>query len=273
MIKPTIPLILSIIATILLPSPSIAASEDWKKVAIVIDDFGGDVKGVDSFLKGDIPITVAVMPFLEYSTEQAEQAHHAGLEVIIHMPLEPKKGKASWLGPKGITSDLSDAEVRSRVEEAIEDVPHAVGLNNHMGSKIVEDERIMNVILDVVREHGLYVIDSGTSNKSVISKLAELKNIPHSTRDVFLDDTLSSRQHVFKQMQVLQKVASNDGNAIGIGHVGIKGDETAAGILSSLREFEKNKIKIVPASHIIDTEIDQDPTHFWTPTTRGKEDK
>ncbi|ERN54902.1 divergent polysaccharide deacetylase family protein [Alkalihalophilus marmarensis] len=253
------------ITSVIFCTPFTAQADEWKKVAIVIDDFGGNVKGVESFLKGDIPITAAVMPFLEYSTEQAEEAHHAGLEVIIHLPLEPKKGKASWLGPKGITSDLSNEEVRKRVEEAIDDVPHAVGLNNHMGSKIVEDRRIMGVILDVVKEHGLYVIDSGTSNKSVISELAEERRIPYSVRDVFLDDSLSSRSHVAKQMRLLQKVAAVEGVAIGIGHVGVKGEETAAGILSSLRDLEKNKVQIVPASHIIESVIEQDPNYFWTP--------
>ncbi len=201
-----------------------------KKVAIIIDDFGGKVHGVDSFLDGAIPITVAVMPFQEHSTEQAERAHQAGLEVIIHMPMEPKKGKASWLGPKGITSGLSDEEIRNRVQQAIIDVPYAKGFNNHMGSKIVENEHIMRIILEVVKEHNLYVIDSGTSPKSVISKIANELDIPHAMRHIFLDDTHSSRQHVNKQMTSLLKLAEKKKKAIGIGHVGVKGEETFSGI-------------------------------------------
>ncbi|WP_100372529.1 divergent polysaccharide deacetylase family protein [Bacillus sp. FJAT-45037] len=265
-------IILCLLVTIF-PFHTFATTNEWKKVAIVIDDFGGNVKGVDAFLTGNVPITVAIMPFLEHSTEQAEKAFHAGLEVIVHLPLEPKKGKASWLGPKGITSDLSNEEVRKRVEEAIADVPHAVGLNNHMGSKIVEDERIMSVILDVVKEHGLYMIDSGTSNQSVISRLATERQIPHAVRDVFLDDSLSSRQHVSKQMIKLATVATDDGDAIGIGHVGINGDETVAGILACLNDLEKKQIKIVPASHIIHTHIDEDPTHFWMPKQQSKKER
>ncbi|GAE33514.1 divergent polysaccharide deacetylase family protein [Halalkalibacter akibai] len=183
----------------LLISSSVIANET-EQVAIIIDDFGGEVKGVDSFLTGTIPITVAVMPFMEHSTAQAEKAHEAGLEVMIHMPMEPKKGKASWLGPKAITSDLSNEEIRKRVIEAIENVPHAKGINNHMGSKIVEDERIIRVILEVCAEYGLYIVDSGTSPNSVITRLANELDIPCASRSIFLDDTLSSRQHVQKQM-------------------------------------------------------------------------
>ncbi|WP_078552982.1 divergent polysaccharide deacetylase family protein [Bacillus alkalicellulosilyticus] len=238
------------------------------KVAIIIDDFGGKVKGVDSFFDSKIPITVAIMPFLEKSKEQAKLAHEHGLEVMIHLPLEPKKGKKSWLGPNPITSDLSIEEVKKRVQLAIDEVPYAVGLNNHMGSKIVEDEKMVRAILEVVKENNFYVIDSGTSNKSMIPKVAEELDIPWAIRDTFLDDTLSSRQHVAKQMKKLSKVASKKGKAIGIGHVGIKGEETVLGIQSMIEEFSKQNIEIVPASHILETPIEKNPQDFWKPGTK-----
>ncbi|OLO42782.1 hypothetical protein BTR23_01925 [Alkalihalophilus pseudofirmus] len=233
------------------------------RAAIIIDDFGGDVNGVDEFFASKIPITVAVMPFLKNSEEQAIKAHELGLEVMLHLPLEPKKGKKSWLGPNPITSDLSDDEVRKRVKAAIESIPHVAGINNHMGSKIVEDEKIMRIILEVVKEHNLYVIDSGTSGKSVIPRLAEEMNIPWATRDTFLDDTHSPSSHVYKQMLKMAKVASKRGKAIGIGHVGIKGQETVKGVQSALPYFKENGIEIVPASHLLETKIDKDPENFW----------
>lgn len=106
------------------------------QAAIIIDDFGGDVKGVNEFFDSKIPITVAVMPFLKNSKEQALKAHELGLEVMLHLPLEPKKGKKSWLGPNPVTSDLSHEEIRKRVTAAIESIPHVAGVNNHMGPKL-----------------------------------------------------------------------------------------------------------------------------------------
>ncbi|TWI57890.1 divergent polysaccharide deacetylase family protein [Halalkalibacter nanhaiisediminis] len=253
--------------------PTYVNADTPNQVSIIIDDFGGEVKGVDSFLSGQIPITVAIMPFQEFSTEQAQRAHQAGLEVMIHMPMEPKKGKASWLGPKGITSGLSDEEIKNRVIQAIKDVPHAKGFNNHMGSKIVENERIMRIILEVVKEHDLYVIDSGTSPKSVMSKVANELDIPHAARHIFLDDTMSSRQHVNKQMNSLLKIAEKKKKAIGIGHVGVKGLETFAGISDALPQFEQKNIEIVPTSHLLDSEIDTDFEHFWEPTIEKRKDQ
>ncbi|MFA9556035.1 divergent polysaccharide deacetylase family protein [Evansella sp. AB-rgal1] len=233
------------------------------KVAIIIDDFGGYTGGVTNFFDSDIPITVAIMPFLDASSEQANIAHEKGLEVMIHLPLEPKKGKRSWLGPLPITSELETAEVKRRVKKAIESVPHAKGLNNHMGSKIVGNERIVRAILEVAKEHDLYIVDSGTSGDSVIPKIAKELDIPFSVRDWFLDDTHSSRDHVYKQMLHVCELAKNNGEVIAIGHVGVKGIDTFNGISDALAHFEKNNVSIVPASHLLKTKIEKKPDSFW----------
>ncbi|MCD8508977.1 MAG: divergent polysaccharide deacetylase family protein [Bacillus sp. (in: Bacteria)] len=256
-------LTLLVISMAIYPTPILANDWEFPKAAIIIDDFGGYTGGVEKFLNADIPITVAIMPFLDGSTEQAELAHDLGFEVMIHLPLEPKKGKKSWLGPLPITSDLDTEEVKRRVKKAIEDVPHARGLNNHMGSKIVGNERIVRAILEVAKEHHLYIVDSATSGDSVLETVAEELNIPFAKRDTFLDDSYSSRDHVYKQMLTLCRLAREKGQAIAIGHVGVKGLDTFNGITDALPYFEENNVKIVPASHLIKTKIEEKPGSFW----------
>ncbi|MBU8907795.1 divergent polysaccharide deacetylase family protein [Desertibacillus haloalkaliphilus] len=246
-----------------LGSINYAHAKEVAKAAIIIDDFGGDVKGVDEFFESDIPITVAIMPFLAESEVQAELAHEKGLEVMLHLPLQPKKGKSSWLGPNPITADLPIEEIKKRVEAAIESIPHVKGINNHMGSRIVEDEDIMRAILEVAKEHNLYFIDSGTSGNTVIPKLAEELGVPWAMRDVFLDDTHSSHSHVNKQMKKLAKVAQKKGSAIGIGHVGIRGTETVKGVKQSATQFQEKQVEIVPVSHLLKSSIDKNPDKFW----------
>ena len=57
------------------------------------------MKGTNQMLSLPIPLTVAVMPFLP-STKEDAIAHKKGHEVIIHMPMEPIKGKKNGLGRK-----------------------------------------------------------------------------------------------------------------------------------------------------------------------------
>jgi uncharacterized protein len=224
------------------------------KAAIIIDDFGGGAGGVEEFLDGDIAITAAVMPFTEKSKQHAEWAHRNGFEVMVHLPMQPKKGKKSWLGPKPITIDLSRAQVKKRVKEAIESVPYARGLNNHMGSLAVEDEQIVRAIVEVVKEKKMYIVDSGTSPKSKFPEIAKELGVPILKRDVFLDD-ISSTASVKKQMVKLAKITERKGEGIAIGHVGISGKSCSSGIFQSMGYFRNKHIKIVPVSDLMPEEI------------------
>lgn len=209
------------------------------KLAVIIDDFGNGQKGTDQMLNLPIKITVAVMPFLPTSKSDAERAHKMGHDVIIHMPMEPKQGKAEWLGPGAITSKMTDEEVRKRMEEAIDHVPYAVGVNNHMGSKITGDERIMSIVLDVCKEHGLFFIDSKTNYHSVAGKLAAQKGMPNIGNDIFLDD-VHTVPHVAKQLKSAALHAEKNKTCITIGHVGVFGERTATALKESISEIQKN---------------------------------
>lgn len=219
------------------------------RAAIIIDDFGGGTGGVRDFLEGKIPITAAVMPFTPNSREHAEWAHKNGFEVMVHLPMEPKRGKRSWLGPNPITVDLSQEEVRRRVEEAIKNVPYAVGLNNHMGSLAVENEMIVRTIVEVAKQKNLFIIDSATSPGSKFPQIAKELGVPLLKRDVFLDD-ISSSAYVRKQMIRLAKVTEIQGRGIAIGHVGVTGKVCSVGVFNSIEEFNRRNIKIVPVSQL-----------------------
>lgn len=227
-----------------------------QSAAIIIDDFGGDVKGADHFLKGDIPVTVAIMPFLEQATLQDEKAHQNGLEVIIHLPLEPKTGKKSWLGPNAITSDLSDEEIKRRLNTAIENVPHAKGLNNHMGSKGMEDERIVTHIVKFAKEHQLYLIDSGTTAKSLMPQLAARYQVPCLKRTLFIDDSTSSYSYVRNQLDTFVKTARNHEYPLAIGHVGVKGNDTYKAIVNAGEQFKRENVRLVYPSEWLYPQID-----------------
>lgn len=220
-----------------------------KELAIVIDDFGNNMEGSKEMLELPIPLTVAIMPFLSTTEKDAKLAHEKGHEIIIHLPMEPKKGKKSWLGPGAITTDLSDQEIRKRVEQAIQDVPYAVGMNHHMGSKATEDERVMRIILEICKENNLYYLDSKTAQQSVIPKIAEELSVPYLENDMFFDHIYSER-HIYQQASKLTDRLDNRQQFIAIGHVGITGNKVVSALKAYLPEYEK-EAKIVPLSALI----------------------
>jgi uncharacterized protein len=245
-------ILLAALMLCLMNIPTIAqakAEQPIKQLAIVIDDFGNNMKGTEEMLDLPVPITVAIMPFLSSTEQDAKLAHEKGHEVIVHLPMEPKKGKKSWLGPGAITTDLSDEEVRKKVEEAIANVPHAVGMNHHMGSKVTEDERVMRIILEVCREKGLYYLDSKTTGNSVIPKIAKELSLPYLENSMFFDHVYTSR-HVNKQASRLVKQLESHDKFIAIGHVGVTGDMVASALRSYIPQYQK-QAELVPLSALV----------------------
>ncbi|QHT64008.1 divergent polysaccharide deacetylase family protein [Paenibacillus lycopersici] len=198
-----------------------------RQVAIVIDDFGNGMTGTQEMMQLPVKLTTAVMPFMPTTKQDAELAYRLGHDVIVHMPMEPVRGKPEWLGPGAIMTTMNDAEIRKRVEAAIDDVPHAVGMNNHMGSKVTADERVMRVVLSVVKERGLFFLDSRTTYKTVLPKLTAEMGVPLLSNQVFLDDVYSTA-HIAKQVGLLRKYLEQNESCITIGHVGPPGKLTAA---------------------------------------------
>lgn len=224
-------------------------SAHHNELAIVIDDLGNDMKGTNEILSLPVTLTIAVMPFLPTTRADAEKAHQNGHEVIIHLPMEPVTGKASWLGPGAITTSLTNEEIRKRVEGAIKEVPYAVGVNHHMGSKATADERVMRIVLTVCKEKGLFYLDSKTTGKSVIPELAKEMGVPYLENELFFDDVYTI-QHIGKQARLLSKELDSDDATIAIGHVGVTGMKVATMLKEFLPLYEK-KASIVPLSDLI----------------------
>lgn len=237
--------------------PAAGVNEERRTVAVVIDDFGNGMNGTAEMMKLPIKITAAIMPFMPTTKQDAEEAHKHGHDVIVHMPMEPKKGLKRWLGPGALTTDLSDEEVRKRVEAAIDDVPHAIGMNNHMGSKVTADERMMRIVLGVCKERGLFFLDSRTTYKTVVPKIAAELGVPIVSNDVFLDDVYTV-QHISKQISVLRKHLESHESCITIGHVGPPGKFTASVLQQSIPVMQPN-VRFVKLTDLISGGLVNDP--------------
>jgi uncharacterized protein len=188
------------------------------KVALIVDDMGNSLDALEEILALGRPVTVAVLPYSPYAVETARRAHEKGLEVLLHLPLESLNGNGSESGTEGlIRSGMSEEEVRSLLARELDRLPHVRGVNNHMGSKVTADAAMMRMILEPIRERGLFFLDSRTTAKSVAYDAAVGLGIPAASRQVFLDadgDTGQIRERLLE----LFRIARRDGRAVGICH-------------------------------------------------------
>lgn len=219
------------------------------RVAVIIDDFGNSMRGTEEMFKLPVKITVAVMPFLRSSEQDARRAHEPGLRCAGPSADGAAPGQAGMAGTGAVLTSMNDAEVRQRVEAALDNVPYAIGINNHMGSKVTGDERVMGIVLEVCKERGLFFVDSHTNYRSVAGRMARELGMPPVENHIFLDD-VHSASHVAKQMKLVQERALSQKFCVTIGHVGIQGKETAAGIRSGIAEM-KDKVQFVGISDLV----------------------
>lgn len=222
------------------------------KLAIVIDDFGYDGVGTKEMLDLPIAFTAAVMPFSAHSAENGKAVIAAGKEVIIHMPMESLTGKKSWVGDKGIFCSMGDGEIQERVAEAFTILPDAVGLNNHMGSAVMEDARCLNAVMEVLKKENTFFLDSVTTAKSKGCETATAAGVPFLARRVFLDST-NDVGEVKKNLRKAAGIALAEGSAVAIGHVGPEGGlVTVQAIKELIPELEGLGIVFVTAGALID---------------------
>ncbi|MGL4344462.1 MAG: divergent polysaccharide deacetylase family protein [Cellulosilyticaceae bacterium] len=241
-----------IIVSFLIGVTQLWAQEHY--VVLIIDDFGNGMKGTKQMLEMPIPLTGAVIPGMPSAVDEARALHDAGKEVILHVPLEPITGKPSWLGPMGITVGMNRDKVLSILDKAYLDIPYAVGMNNHMGSKAMTNEVIVSALMEFAKEKQFYFVDSGTSDTKLSGRLSEEYGVPFYKRSVFLDNQ-PSKEHVKEKLRELVTLSKQNGVAIGIGHVGTyKGEPTAAAIKEMIPYMQDEGIVFTTISHLRELE-------------------
>ena len=186
-------------------------------IVLVIDDFGYRNDNIsDGFLNLSIPITCAIIPGHIASKKFAKKAVSYGKEVIIHMPMESDNYKPGEDEYKLLTSMTSEL-LETKLIQAFESLPEAIGMNNHQGSKATSDSKTMTVLASVLKDRGKYFIDSRTSSLTIGEKTMISFGVPTARRNIFLDNN-NDLDKIEEQMNKLANSAKKNGVAVGLGH-------------------------------------------------------
>ena len=219
---------------------------DGAVVALVIDDLGRSLEDLDRIRALGVPVTYAVLPFESRTPEVAGELARRGEEILVHLPMEPANGADP--GPGALTGAMSVEELAARTRRALEAVPDAVGVNNHMGSMLSADRPAMEAILGVLSGRELYYLDSRTSAESVAYAAARALEIPAAERQVFLDPDPRPDAVRFQFRRLLEE-ARERGSAIAIGHPHADTLDVLAEEVPLARE---RGYRFVPVSYLLD---------------------
>lgn len=215
-------------------------------VALVIDDLGERPEDLAPLLGLGVPITYAVLPFEKHTPEIVAELRKRRVEMLLHLPMEPLNGEDP--GPGALLAGMDDEELREKTEAALRAVPGAVGVNNHMGSRLSEDANALTPVLQVLAEHGLFFLDSRTSASSVGYRTARSLGLPSVERHVFLDRD-PSPEAVRTQFHRLLELSRTRGSAVAIGH---PLPDTLQVITEEVPKAKEAGFVFVPVSDLLD---------------------
>ncbi len=214
------------------------------QLAIIIDDMGRNRDFARGLAQLDYPITFSVLPHSSSSREVRRIARKSGKPIMLHLPMQPESWPETDPGAGALFTDMSASEIEKTVRKDLRQVPEAIGVNNHMGSRFTADTPGMRSVFRVLKQRGMFFVDSLTTPHSVAEKIASQNSIPLLKRNIFLDNIHDQRAIAF-QLRKAEQVARNTGRAIAIGH---PYPET----LSALRSWDRDQqVKIVPIKEML----------------------
>ena len=222
-----------------------AAGGTAPRIAFILDDVGFNVERVRPFLELGAPLTYAILPHMQFSGSLAEKIHGRGHEIMLHQPMEPHNSSLNP-GPGGLYLSQSKQEMERILLRNLENIPHAAGFNNHMGSRFTESRPKMQEALAFFLEQEFYFVDSCTSERSVGFATARDMNMMAACSHEFTDN-IRTASAVYGQLVKLKAHAIKHGCAVGIGH---PWPETAQGLGQFQKELKGSNFKMVYASQI-----------------------
>ena len=221
--------------------------ENLAKVAIVIDDIGLSVPFTKQIAQVKAPLTVSFLPYGASNKEQVMTLKDAGFEVMVHVPMMPHVPEA--LAPVTLSPEMDKAETQAELNKMLDrfEGTGMTGVNNHMGSLLTERVKNMGYVMEVLKNRGMFFLDSKTTGKSVAGKVAAEYGVAYISRDVFLDNK-KDYNYIMGQFRQLEKTAKKNGYAVAIGH---PYSQTLDVLQDWLKEAKNNGIEVVHLSDLL----------------------
>ena len=261
---------------------------DTPTIAIVIDDWGNHLNETTrGLLKLDLPLTLSILPGLPFSRQVALKATPLALpaestgpradlraerlalgcpvglslsgggtatpprrrrEVMLHLPMEPQGYPGVNPGRDPVLVGMGAAAMQTILDAALAQLPGVSGLNNPMGSAATSDPATMATLMPLLRDRGLFFLDSMTINTSVAAGAAAAVGVPVLKNRIFLDQSTTDRAQVRRLLARLVQAAQSTGHAVGICH---PYPETLAVLREELPGYVAAGVRFVTVSELL----------------------
>ena len=188
------------------------------KLAVIIDDCGYDLAPVRKLVNLNAPFSYAILPYKDFSSDALHVIKGGGQTAMLQL-----------------------------TRKAADSLPGIEGVNNHQGSKATSNEATMKAVLKVLKQQGLFFVDSSTYSKSIGDQVARSMGVPTARNNIFLDNSSDEDDIIAKIWQAVE-MADRNGSAIAICHAR---PHTAAAWSKVIDEVNASGIQLVPVSSLL----------------------
>jgi polysaccharide deacetylase 2 family uncharacterized protein YibQ len=195
--------------------PNLPVVDKTPAIAIVIDDLGNDVARTNAAIALPANVTMSFLPYPKRALDLSQRAHLAGHEVIVHLPMQPVGTENP--GEGALNVGLASDELQQRLGWSLSRVSEYDGVNNHMGSRFTTSRADLLPVMRELKARGLFFLDSRTTEKTQVEKIARDVGVLTGSRDIFIDDDRSAAA-IAHQLALIEDFARKNGNVIAIGH-------------------------------------------------------
>lgn len=224
-----------------------AAQKYHGKLAVIIDDCGYDLAPVRKLVSLNAPFSYAILPYKDFSSDVLHVIKGSGQTAMLHLPMEPMDRTAMSEGKATILTDMTAEQIQKITRAAIDSLPGIEGVNNHQGSKATSNEATMKAVLKVLKQQGLFFVDSSTYSKSIGDQVARSMGIPTARNNIFLDNSTNEDEIIAKIWQAVE-MADRNGSAIAICHAR---PHTAAAWSKVIDKVQESGIQLVSVSSLL----------------------
>lgn len=186
-------------------------------LVFLFDDGGQNLGHLDKFLTLPFPITVAVLPQLQYSVQSAQKIRASGNELMLHQPMQSVNPSTNP-GPGAIKPEMNELQVAAMLFQNINQIGPIAGLNNHEGSAITADAEKMAVVMKICSDENIFFLDSRTNADTKVPYVAGEMGYSYYERNIFLDNE-KTNANALKELRKGLDIANKNGSVIMIGHV------------------------------------------------------
>ncbi|HIE19552.1 MAG TPA: divergent polysaccharide deacetylase family protein, partial [Rhodospirillales bacterium] len=191
----------------------------------------------------------ALDPYANDLSDWLVRSRLVGHEVMVNLPMESERFPIHDAGPYSMNTSLKVEENIKRLELVLSQFSGYFGVATVMGSRFGTSAKLLEPVLEVLKERGLMLLVTGPQKDLLAPKIAAKIGLPRVVSDLTLDDEPSRSEIEIKLMR-LEEIIRESKFAVAVAR---PYPATIARLSAWIKKLEGKKITLVPVSALATT--------------------